>query len=213
MSRNKLIVLAIVCIVVLVASFAIYSQLPQQPKNSWLASGDFVVYQQNFAWTNGNATTYMFWNVTGLDGTTADIQLVSHGINTSNGTVSIPSTEINLKVDIKTRQVLDSSIQQSEMPLGSEFPFWIPASVKVGDPIRTSYGYSTISPSQTLQIMSQNRDCWVVAYAFSSGNNMNRYYDTLTGICLLIQSHILSNDVSVAVNETAVQSNIKALSS
>jgi hypothetical protein len=213
MSKNKLIAVAIVCIAILVASIAIYFQLSQQSKNSWLALGDFVVYQQNFVWTGGYVTTYMFWNVTGLNGNTADIQLVSHGVNTSNGTVSIPSTEIELEVDTKTRQILGSSIIQSEMSVGSKFPFWIPQSVKVGDPIQTSYGDSTISPSQTLQIMGQGRDCWVVAYAYSPGNNMNRYYDTATGICLLIQSHILSNGVSVAINETAVQTDIKSISS
>ena len=211
MGKKKLFLSAIVCIVILVASITVYFQFLQQSKKSLLALHDFVLYKQNFQWTGGNATEYMFWNVTGLNGDIADIQLFSHGVHVSNGLVNISSAEVDLKVNTNTRQVVNSSNQSDEMAVGSEFPFWIPQSVKVGDPIQTSYGDSTISPSQTLQIMGKSHDCWLVAYAYSSGNNMNRYYDTTTGICLLIQTHILSNGISIMVNETAVQTNLKSI--
>jgi hypothetical protein len=188
-----------------------YFQFTRSQESSWLAVNNFVVYQQNFAWASGNATEYMFWNVTSLSGNAADIQLSSHGVQITNGFVNIPSAEVNLKVNVKTREVIETSDQSGEMPVGSLFPFWIPQSVKEGDSIQTSYGTSTISPSQTLQIMGQSHDCWLVAYYYSSGNDMNRYYGTNSGICLLIQTHMLSNGVSVSVNETAIQTNIKSL--
>lgn len=211
MGKKRLLLSATICIVIVVASLAIYFQFSQQSKSSWLALHDFVVYQQNFQWTNGNATECMVWNVTALNGDTADIQLSSHGVQITNGLVNIPSAELNLKVNVKTREIIETSDQSGEMPVGSLFPFWIPQSVKVGDAIQTSYGDSTISPIQTLQIMGQSHDCWLVAYAYNAGNNMNRYYDTATGICLLIQSHIFRDDVSVSVNETAIQTNIKSI--
>jgi len=215
MSNRRLFLSAIVCIVILAFSFGVYLGLMQQPKKSWLAVNDFVVYKQDFAWAEGSvdqsAVRYMFWNITDINGDIADVQLLSHGVQISNSRLTVTETEIYLKVNVNTRQVVESQSQSNEMPVGSEFPFWIPKSVKAGDPIQTSYGGSTISPSQTLQIMGQSRDCWLVAYTFNSGNNMNRYYDAATGICLLIQSHIYSNGVSVAVNETAVETNIKSV--
>ena len=211
MTKKKLILLAIVCIAILIISLVVYFQLTKSQENSWLAVNDFVVYQQNFAWGSGNATEYMFWNVTALNGNTADIQLSSHGLHVTNGTVNIPSAEVNLKVNIDTRQVVETSDQTGEMPVGAIFPLWIPQSAKEGDSIQTSYGDSTISPSQTMQVMGQSHDCWLVAYHYSAGNDMNRYYDTITGICLVIQTHILSNGVSVSVNETVTQANIKPL--
>lgn len=208
MSKNKLIVLAFVCIIIIAASFITYFLLYQQPKNR-LASGDFVVYQQNFQWAGGNATGYMFWNITSLNGDIANVQTLGRGIaDISNGSVDISTTEEDSQVNISTRQVINSSLQSD---IGSKFPLWIPQSVKVGDAIQTGYGNSFISPSQIVQVMGRNRSCWVVAYAYGAGTNMDRYYDTATGICLQIRTHIFSNGISVAMNETAVQTNIKSL--
>jgi hypothetical protein len=212
MAKQKAIVFGIVCITVLVvASTVIYLQLFNQTKTSWLAVNDFVVYQQNYSWAGGNATEYMYWNITGINGEIAEIQLVSHGIQISNGVVSTPRGEVNLEVNVTTREIINTTSQTAGMPVGSEFPFWIPESVKTGDPIQTCYGDSFIGPSQNVQIMGQSRACCVVAYDFGSGNSMKRYYEATTGICLLIQVQLLTNGMSVSVNETAVQTNIKAI--
>jgi hypothetical protein len=207
MDKKKLVLLAIICVAILVASLAVYFQLTLKQNNSWLALNDFVVYRQDVTWAGSNTTTYMFWNITSLNGDMANIRLVS-GINISNGSVDISTTEEDSQVNISTRQVINCSLQSD---IGSKFPLWIPQSVKVGDAIQTSYGDSTISPSQNLKIMDQNRSCWVVAYAYGAGTNMDRYYDTATGICLQIRTHIFSNGISIAINETAVQTNIKSL--
>jgi len=207
MDKKKLVLLAIICVAILVASLAVYFQFTLKQNNSWLALNDFVVYRQDVTWAGSNATTYMFWNITSLNGDMANIRLVS-GINISNGSIDISATEEDSQVNISTRQVINCSLQSD---IGSKFPLWIPQSVKVGDAIQTSYGDSTISPSQTLRIMGQNRSCWVVAYAYGAGTNMDRYYDAATGICLQIRTHIFSNGISIAINETAVQTNIKSL--
>lgn len=209
MSRKKLFeVVAVVGIGILAASLAFHFIRFRETQSSWLARNDFIVYKQDFAWAGGNATEYMFWNVTALNGDLADLNLVSHGVNISNGTVSFPETDINVTVTITSREVVGLSNLTSEMPVGSKWPFWIPASVKVGDPVQTAYGDSFISPSQPVDIMGRNRDCWVVSYNYAHGSSMNRFYDTASGICLKIQSYVVSDGISVAVNETAVQTNI-----
>jgi hypothetical protein len=140
MGKKRLFILAIICTAILVASLAVYFQLAKNQENSWLAVNDFVVYQQDFAWATGNTKEYMFWNITALSGNTANIQLSSHGVQVTNGTVDISSTVVNLKIDIATRKVVETSDQTGEMPVGSIFPLWISQSVKEGDSIQTSYG-------------------------------------------------------------------------
>ncbi|HTY75376.1 MAG TPA: hypothetical protein VMD05_07415 [Candidatus Nanoarchaeia archaeon] len=208
MVKKRVYLSAVACIVILIASIAGYSQFIQQPKKSWLHLDDFVVYQQDFAWAGGNSTGYMFWNITSLNGDMANIRLLGLGIEISNGSVDIAKTEVNYQVNITTRQIINCLAQSAE--IGKKFPLWIPQSVQVGDAVQTSYGESFISPSQTLGIMGQNRSCWLVAYAYRNGN-MDRYYDTSTGICLLIRTHIFSDGILVAINETAVQTNIKSI--
>ena len=107
------------------------------------------------------------------------------------------------------REVISLSNQNSEMQVGSKWPFWIPVSLKDGDPVETMYGNGYISPGQTVDIMGVNRNCWLLSYAFSAGNNMDRFYDKATGICLDIQTHLFSDGISVNVTETAIQTNLK----
>jgi hypothetical protein len=210
-SKRKLILLAVVCAVILIASIFVYLQLFQPPKSSWMASGDFVVYQQDFQWAGGNATEYMFWNITALNGDTADIHLVSHGVNVTNGQVYFPTGDVTLTINVVSREVLTSNelvnslpVLTNEMPVGSKWPFWIPTNVRVGDSVETSYGNGFINPSQPINALYESRSCWLVSYGF-----MDRFYDTHTGICLSIQSHVVRNGVTVSVNETAVQTNIE----
>ena len=87
MNRKKIYaVIGIVCIVVLASSLGVYFA-GQRTKNSWLSTNDYMVYKQDFSWAGGNATEYMFWNVTSLNGALANIHLVSHGVDVSNGSV------------------------------------------------------------------------------------------------------------------------------
>ncbi len=212
MNRKKTFaVIDIVCIGGLIASFAFYFA-SQQTMSSWLAKNDFMVYEQDFSWAGGNSTQYMFWNVTGLNGELADIHLVSHGINVTDGKVSFPRGDVTLTINVTSREVMSSNelidslpVSTNEMPLGSKWPFWIPTTVKVGDPIETSYGNGFINPSQAINALNETHNCWLVLYVYSRGNNMDRFYDTSTGICLSIQSHVVSNGITVTVNETATK--------
>lgn len=87
----------------------------------------------------------MFWNVTGVSGNLADIHFVSNDVDTSNGTISFPQTDINLTLDLTSQGVVSLSNTSSDMQVGSKWPFWIPTNVKVGDPVETIYGDSSIS--------------------------------------------------------------------
>jgi hypothetical protein len=59
-----------------------------------------------------------------------------------------------------------------------------------------------------VEAMGKSRDCWLVAYTFGGGNSMNRFYDTISGLCLKIQTRMEQNNVTLNIIETAVQSNI-----
>jgi hypothetical protein len=203
-------VIGLVCIGILAVSLIFYFAQPQVARPSWLALKDSVVYKQDFTWKEHNATEYMFWNVTSLHGDMADLQLVSHGTNVSDDVVSFPRTEITVTVNAASREVvaLSDPSYYSGMPIGSKWPFWIPNSVKMGDTVETMYGDSTIGSSQSIDVMGKSRDCWVVAYDFSSETNMTRFYDTTSGICPKIQVNLVRNGVLITAIETAVQTNI-----
>jgi hypothetical protein len=212
MARKRIIeVAAAVFIVVLVVSFAFYLMEQKVAESSWLVPNNFVVFEQNFTWDQHNATEYMYWNVTNVSGGVANIHLVSHGVNvSSDGAVSFPRTDIEVTINITNREVITLSdlSYYSEMSQGSKWPFWIPNSMKVGDAVETMYGNSYISSNQTVEAMGKSRDCWLVAYTFGGGNSMNRFYDTISGLCLKIQTRMEQNNVTLNIIETAVQSNI-----
>lgn len=213
MNRKKLFgILGVACIGILAVFLAVYLLHPPATKPSWLALNDFTIYEQRFTWAGHNATEYMFWNVTAIRGGLAEVHLVSHGVNVSDGLVSFPRGEINVTVDMTSLEVvaLSDTSYSNEMPIGSKWPFWIPNSVKAGDAVETLYGDSVISPSQSIDVMGKSRDCWRVSYAWQYAN-MDRFYDRASGICLKIQTSLLRNGISVTIVETAVQTNINSL--
>ena len=208
--RKLLLTVCAICLVVLALSLSFYFLQRPSKLPSWPAIGDYMTYAQNYSWNGGNATQYMTWNVTGLNGDLASVHLISHGVAvSSDGEVTFPESEVEVAINTTDRTVLSLSDQSNsgEMPVGSKWNFWIPTSTKLGDAIETAYGTSSVSPAQTINVMGKNESCWVVSYVYSSGNDMTRLYDIAIGICLQIQTHLVRGNVTLSIVETAVQTN------
>jgi hypothetical protein len=73
--------------------------------------------------------------------------------------------------------------------------------------VETLYGIKPISKSKSIQVLGQQRDCWVIEYQWAT-STMKRWYDKSSGIVLKIQVILYRQDVTIEITETAVQTNI-----
>jgi hypothetical protein len=207
MVMNRKMVLLIVALIILVSlTVGVYllTQVREATKPSWLKVGAFVTYEQFFVWTGNNATEYMTWNITRLENNSADLHLISHGVDTSSGNVVITTGEVNWTLNAVTREILSASDSNY---IGEKNPFWIEKDVTVGSTIDILYGFSTISKSESVNVLGQQRDCWVVEYQWST-STMKRWYDKPSGIVLKIQVILYRQDMTIEITETAVQTNV-----
>ena len=224
MGKKELIILAIFLVIILVSSLAVYlnNELTQSPASlakPSLLENDFIVYKQDYHWLGLNGsnsvTRYIFWNITSINTTLANVQVLYYWINRTTNNFTFPETLTNIEVDVNTREILSSSNQSNELPFGSIFPYWISASVKQGDHVNTSFGQIKVNPAQTLQVFNSPYECWLLAFAVTKESNMEQgiyhyFYDTNTGICLGTQAHITLNGTSIDIEETVVKTNIKS---
>lgn len=197
----------IVIVVIIAASLAlgIYlcTQFPKMTKPSWLKLGTYMTYEQFFAWTGHNETEYMTWNITNLKDDSADLRLTSHGINVTDGDVVITSGEGNWAINTLTREIVESSDPNY---IGKKNPFWIETNVIIGSTVDTLYGAIDISKSESINVLEQQRDCWVIEYGWQTAT-MKRWYDKASGIALKIQVVLHRQDITIEITETAVQTN------
>jgi hypothetical protein len=204
---NRKMVLLVVASIIIVSSIVgvyLLTQVRQATELSWLKSGAFVTYEQFFEWTGNNATEYMTWNITKLENDSADMYLISHGVDTSSGNVVIVTGEVNWTLNATTREILSASDSSC---IGEKNPFWIEKNVTTGSTIDILYGSNIINKSESIHVLGQQRDCWVVEYQWST-STMKRWYDKPSGICLKIQVVLYRQDVTIEITETAVQTNI-----
>lgn len=189
---------------VLAAAFYWYNNLSSMEKPAWLELGSFMVYEQTIVWADHQQVENLTWRITKLEGVIADMNLVSHGIDTSSGNVVITSGEDNWTIDAISREILNSSDHNYD---GEKSPFWIEKNVGVGSSVNTIYGMTAITGSESISVLGLQRDCWVVEYNWST-STMKRWYDKPSGIVLRIQVALFRQDITVGIMETAIQTNI-----
>jgi hypothetical protein len=203
---RRLLLICLLFLSVLFVTVAAYyfTQSPESSKPYWLMFGNYMTYEQAFTWNDSSRTEYMTWNVTGLTNDTTDIYLVSHGVNVNAGNVTIVMGEANWTINTMSREVLASSTPDY---IGQKWAFWIPTDVKVGSTVDIWYGANTVSASESINVLGQQRDCWVLEYNWPT-SSMKRWYDKSSGICLKILVVLNQQNVIITTTETAMSTNI-----
>jgi len=206
MNRKRLLLICLLLLSVSFVTIAVYSyvQSHETAKPYWLVSGGYMTYEQVLVWDNHNDTEYMTWNVTRLGDTSADVDVVSHGVNVTDGNVAIVKGEVDSTINTVTHDVLSSS---DPTYVGQKWAFWIPTDVKVGSPVDILYGANTVSRSESINALGQERDCWVLEYNWATAN-MKRWYDKSSGICLKILVTLYQQNITITTTETAVSTNM-----
>jgi len=204
--RQQVLAVTLVLVAVSVLTVAIYwySNLRSFKKPAWLELGSFMVYEQAFAWADHQQAENMTWVITKLEDDTANVHLISHGVDTSSGNVVITTGETNWTINAISREILNSSDHNYD---GKKNPFWIEKDVGVGSSVDILYGINTISGNESISVLGMQRDCWVVEYNWST-STMKRWYDKSSGIVLKIQVVLYRQDITVEITETAIQTNI-----
>ena len=206
MNRKILLLIAVLLIisVSLTLGFYLYMRFQEVARPSWLKLGTYMTYEQFFVWTGHNETEYMIWNITKLRDDFADLHLISHGVNVTEGDVVITLGEDNWTINVVTREIVNSSDPNY---IGEKCPFWIETDVTIGSTVNILYGTSIISKSEPIDVLGQQRDCWVVEYNWATAS-MERWYDKSSGICLKIHVVLYRQDITIEITETAVLTNV-----
>ncbi|MGB9135154.1 MAG: hypothetical protein WCC63_06195 [Candidatus Bathyarchaeia archaeon] len=181
-----------------------YGNLRALKKPAWLELDSFMVYEQAIAWADHQQVENMTWGITKLEDDTANVNLISHGVDTSSGNVVITTGEADWTINAISREILNSSDHDYD---GEKNPFWIEKDVGVGSSVDILYGMNTISSGESISVLGMQRDCWVVEYNWST-SSMIRWYDKSSGIALKIQVVLYRQDITVEITETAIQTNI-----
>ena len=119
--------LMLIAISVLTIAIYWYSNSRSLEKPAWLELGSFMVYEQVIAWADHQEVENMTWVITKLEGDTANVHLVSHGVNTSSGNVVITTGEADWTINAISREILNSSDHDYD---GEKDPFWIEKMLK-----------------------------------------------------------------------------------
>jgi len=207
MKRKTLLLISVLLIIGVSLTIGVYLCLRFQElvaKPSWLRLGAFMTYEQFFVWTGRNETEYMKWNITSLRDDSADLHLISHGVDVTEGDVVITSGEDNWTMNAVTREIVDSSDSNY---VGKKCPFWIETDVTIGSTVDTLYGTSVVSKSESIRVFGQQRHCWVVEYYWTTAS-MKRWYDKSCGILLKVHVVLHRQDITIEITETAVLTNI-----
>lgn len=182
----------------------LFALFQETGRPSWLEFGSYMKYEQFFVWNGHNGTEYMIWNVTRLNEDSAVLHLISHGVNVTGGNVEPTLGDFNFTIDVATRETIDCS---DISYIGEKWPFWIEKSVGLGSTIDIMYGTIVISRSEQIQVLGQQRDCWVVQYDWTV-NSMTRWYDKSSGIVLKIRVVLHRQGFTIVITETAVETNV-----
>ncbi|MFX0097232.1 MAG: hypothetical protein ACFE7E_05685 [Candidatus Hodarchaeota archaeon] len=205
--RPKKVLLIAVPLVICVSlplGILFFTLLQETGRPSWLELGSYMKYEQFYVWNGHNGTVYMIWNVTKLNDHSADLHLISHGVNVTDGNVEPTLGDFNFTINVATRETINCS---DISYIGEKWPFWIETGVGLGFTIDILYGINTISGSEQIQVLGQQRDCWVVQYDWTF-DSMTRWYDKSSGIVLKIRVVLYRQGFTIVITETAVQTNV-----
>jgi hypothetical protein len=203
---SVLIAISIVIIASLVVVTYLFIQFEEPRTPSWLKLGAYMRYQQFFAWIGHNQTELMTWNITGLQDNFADLHLISYGVrvNVSDNSVIMSVGEANWTLNAFDRVIVNAT---DSSYVGYKCPFWIESTVGIGSTGDSLYGETTIVRNETINVLGQQRDCWVTQQNWTA-SSMTRWYDKSTGIVLMIHVVLQQSGVTIDVMETGTQTNI-----
>jgi len=173
-------------------------------KPNWLANGLYVTYEQFFVWADHSETANMTWRIIRIEGDHIDIRVTSYTLNASDGALNIIPISSNFTINSDTREILSSS---EPTTIGSKWFFWIETDVTLGSNVDTGFGVASISGSEVMSFLGQQRDTWVVEYNWPT-SYMKRWYDKASGIVLKIYVVMQRASTQVQVTETARWTNI-----
>ena len=203
MDRKTSLLTVVLLIVGVSFTIGVYSYT-EAAKSSWLKLDACMTYEQFFVWSEHNETEYMTWNITKLEDNFADLNLISHGVNVTEENVTLTTGEVNWTISTVTRAIVNASDKEY---IGEKWPFWIETNVTTGSTIDIFYGINSISRSEQINILGQQRDCWVVEYNWLT-SSMERWYDKSSGICLKIHVVLDHPSAKIEITETAGSTNI-----
>ncbi len=206
MNRRILLPAIVLLIIGVSLSLGVYLHMwfQEVAKPSWLKFGSYMTYEQFFVWTGRNETEYMTWNITKLRDDFADLHLISHGVNETEGDVVITLGEADWTINLVTSEIVNSSDPNY---IGEKCPFWIETDVTIGSTVDILYGTNIIGKNETVYVLGKQRDCWVVEYNWTTAG-MKRWYDKHSGICLKIYVVLYRQDITIEITETAVLTNV-----
>ena len=208
MNKKKMLIITVFLVVVISLMLTVhwYVRFREVSEASWLKLGVYMTYEQFFVWDEHSDTEYMTWNITKLWNGVVDLSLTSHSVNVTNGNVELTVKEANLTIEVVTREVVSGS-EIIVYYLDEKWPFWIETNVTIGSTIDIWYGVNTITKNESIYVLGQQRNCWMVEYSWTTAN-MKRWYDKSSGICLKIHVILYRQDVIIQITETAVLTNI-----
>ncbi|UCH32044.1 MAG: right-handed parallel beta-helix repeat-containing protein [Candidatus Bathyarchaeota archaeon] len=203
---NLLLLSACICTSIIPLSFQSiqwHSKI-QDSIPSWLEPSAYMTYEQLFEWADKNQTDYMMWNITDVQNPLVDLYLISHGVNITDGNITLTTGEADLTMNATSRTVINCSDPNY---IGEQWPFWIETNVTLGSPIDIWYGSNVISRDEMITILGHKLDCWVVEYNWTTAS-MQRWYDKTTGIVLRIRVTLYHQNITTITTETAVSTNL-----
>ncbi|UCE96273.1 MAG: hypothetical protein JSV51_01290 [Candidatus Bathyarchaeota archaeon] len=196
-------------IILIILSVYFHEFLREDIDESWLKPGSYVIYEQFFVWDENSEVDYMAWNVTKLWNGFIDLHLRSHGVNITGLMVELTVGDANLTADAATRKVVNGSDIVAYY-IDKKWPFWIETNVTTGSTVDIWYGVTTIIGNDSIYVLGQQRNCWIIQYNWPSGS-MKRWYDESSGILLKIHNVLYRQGFTIVVTETAVMTNIDSL--
>lgn len=199
-----LITLMLTSIIVLTAMVYFLAQPSRLDRPSWFELGSQVTFEQVFTWDEHYETKYMTWELTSLDNNSVNLHLVSNGLSVSQGNVTIVQGQAEWTVDAYTREITSSTDRNYE---SKKCPFWIETDVRLDSSVETYYGVAHINDNESIDVLGQRRDCWILHYNWPT-SSMTRWYDKDTGLCLKIRVTMHQENLTITITETATQTNV-----
>jgi hypothetical protein len=144
----------------------------------------------------------MTWVVTGLEAEDVHLNVTSYTVDDALNI--IPASSV-FTINSNTREVVSSS---ETALIGQKWPFWVETDVGIGSQADTWFGEATISGSEKVSILEQERSAWVVEYNWAYNTYMKRWYDKATSIALKMRVGLLRANTPVEVTETTIVTNI-----
>lgn len=193
---------SVLLLVLLVPTLTLASSSSANAPSAWLIEGAYVTYEQAFVWNGHSDVANMTWLVTRLEAENASLNMTSYTVDNAMNIIRTSST---FTINSTTREVVNSS---ETTIIGQKWPFWVETDVGIGSHVDIWFGATTITGSETVSALGQQRSSWTVEYDWTANTYMKRWYDKATGIVLKIDVGLVRENTPIKVTETAISTNI-----